>query len=63
MRLLLLLIAASLLATAADRELTGKVVDANTGEPVAHARVTLRVLGNASGSEVVLASDRGRYGP
>jgi hypothetical protein len=31
-----------LLAAASDRELTGRVVDANTGEPIAHAHVTVR---------------------
>jgi len=41
-RFLLLAILSGLLAAAAGRELTGRVVDANTGEPVARARLTVR---------------------
>jgi len=37
-------IAAAALVSAADRELTGRVVDANTGEPVAHAHLSIRFL-------------------
>jgi hypothetical protein len=53
-----LAILASLLASAADRELTGRVVDANTGEPIARAHVTLRFFqGGQPAPEVTLLSD------
>ncbi len=47
-----------MLAAAADRELTGSVVDANTGEPIQHAHVTLRFFQAGQPSpEVTLLSD------
>ena len=55
---LLLAILGSLPAVAAGRELTGRVVDANTGEPVARARVTVRFFQSGSEApEVTLLSD------
>jgi hypothetical protein len=53
-----LAILASLLASAADRELSGRVVDADTGEPIARAHVTLRFYqGGQPAPEVTLVSD------
>jgi hypothetical protein len=61
MRALRLLIAAlcgGLLASAAGKELAGRVVDANTGEPVARAHVTIRFFqGNQPAPEVTFLSD------
>ena len=49
---------AAFAAAAAERELTGRVVDANTGEPVARAHVTVRFLQvGQSAPEVTLLSD------
>src|SRR5580700_4978353 len=46
------------LSVAADREITGRVVDANTGEPIAHAHLTMRLFqGNSQAPEVSLLSD------
>jgi hypothetical protein len=57
-RFLGLAMLAGWLAAAADRELTGRVVDANTGEPVARAHVTLRFFqGGQPAPEVTLLSD------
>lgn len=57
-RFLLLAILAGSLAQAADRELSGRVVDANTGEPIARAHVTLRFYqGGQPAPEVTLLSD------
>ena len=57
-RFLLLAILSGLLAAAAGRELTGRVVDANTGEPVARARLTVRFFqGGPEAPEVTLLSD------
>jgi len=58
MRALAFLLFGSLLAAAADRELTGRVVDANTGEPVVRAHITLRFFqGGNPAPEVTLLSD------
>jgi hypothetical protein len=58
MKLLLLAILTAVLATAADRELSGKVVDADTGQPIVHAHVTVRFFQAAQPSpEVVLLTD------
>ncbi|MEI9976561.1 MAG: carboxypeptidase-like regulatory domain-containing protein [Ignavibacteriota bacterium] len=43
-RLLLPALLGCLAASAADRELTGSVVDANTGQAIAHAHLTVRFL-------------------
>ena len=53
----LLALAGGLLAAAADRELTGKVGDANTGEPIARARLTLHFYQAGPQVEVTLLSD------
>ena len=56
--LLLAALAGSFLATAADRELSGRVVDANTGEPVSRAHLTVRFYqGGQPPQEVSLLSD------
>jgi hypothetical protein len=47
-----------LLASAADRELTGRVVDANTGEPIARAHLTIRFFAAGQPApELTLLSD------
>jgi hypothetical protein len=46
-KILLLAVFGSLLATAADHELSGRVLDAGTGEPIARAHVTLHFFQNA----------------
>lgn len=56
--LLVLTVAGASLISAADRELTGRVVDADTGQPVARAHVTLRFYqGGQPAPEVTLLSD------
>src|SRR5580693_6238454 len=56
--LLLLAILAGWPAAAAERELAGRVVDANTGEPVGHAHVRVRFYqGGQPPPEVILLSD------
>lgn len=58
MRALVFLLLGSFAAAAADRVLTGRVVDANTGEPIARARLTLRFYqGGQIAPEVALLSD------
>lgn len=58
MRALVFLLLGSLLAAAADRALTGGVVDANTGEPIARAHLTLRFYqGGQPAPGVALLSD------
>jgi len=44
LRFLLPALFGCLFASAADRELTGSVVDANTGEPIARAHLTIRFI-------------------
>jgi hypothetical protein len=58
MRFALTVMLACLLASAADRELTGRVVDANTGEPVARAHLTIRFFtAGQPAPELTLLSD------
>jgi 5-hydroxyisourate hydrolase-like protein (transthyretin family) len=58
LRFLALAVLAGWFASAADRQLTGRVVDANTGEPIARAHVTLRFFQGAQpAQEVTLLSD------
>jgi hypothetical protein len=58
MRLALAVVLGCLLASAADRELTGRVVDANTGEPIARAHLTLRFFNvGQPAPELTLLSD------
>src|SRR5580698_1943837 len=53
--LLVLTVAGAFPISAADRELTGRVVDADTGQPVARAHVTLRFYqGGQPAPEVTL---------
>jgi Carboxypeptidase regulatory-like domain len=57
-RLLLLVALAGSLAIAADHELTGRVVDADTGEPIARAHVTVHFFQAGQPSpEVTLLTD------
>jgi hypothetical protein len=56
--LAMLALGCGLLAPAAERELTGRVVDANTGEPIARAHITIHfVQGAQPAPEVNLLSD------
>ena len=50
MRILLLAMFGSLLAAAADHELSGRVLDAGTGEPIARAHVTIHFFQNGQGT-------------
>jgi hypothetical protein len=55
---LLLALLGALAASAADRELNGRLVDANTGEPVARAHVNVRFLQGAQpAAEVTTLTD------
>jgi hypothetical protein len=56
-RLLLATLLLAALAAAADRELTGRVVDANTGEPIARAHLTIRFFQGQSVPEATLLTD------
>jgi hypothetical protein len=57
-RFLILAVLGICFAQAADRQLVGRVVDANTGEPIAHAHVTLRFYqGGQPAPEMTLLSD------
>jgi len=58
MRLALAVVLSCLIASAADRELTGRVVDANTGEPIARAHLTIRFFSAGQPApELTLLSD------
>jgi hypothetical protein len=58
LRFVMVALIVGMLATAADRELTGSVVDANTGEPIAHAHLTVRFFqAGQPAPEVTLLSD------
>ena len=58
LRFLALAMLAALPASAAGRELTGRVVDANTGEPIARVHMTLRFYqGSQLAPEVAFLSD------
>jgi hypothetical protein len=58
MRFALAVALACLIASAADRELTGRVVDANTGEPIARAHLTIRFFAAGQPApELTLLSD------
>jgi len=57
-RTILLMTLGAVLCVAADREVTGRVVDANTGEPIAHAHLTMRLYqAGSQATEVSILSD------
>lgn len=53
----LLAIIGALLPGAGEREVAGRVQDATSGEPIAHARITVRLASSPQGAEVNLLSD------